>query len=68
MERAEDFGEYYRVPSDNRDLNYSQYFTEGEVKISELHDYNSHNTKQYDVKQMTEKLLTLDYIQKELAT
>lgn len=68
MERAEDFGEYYRVPSDNRDLNYSQYFTEGEVKISELHDYNSHNTEQYDVKQMTEKLLTLDYIQKELAT
>jgi UDP-glucose 4-epimerase len=68
MERAEDFGEYYRVPSDNRDLNYSQYFTEGEVKISELNDYNSHNTEQYDVKQMTEKLLTLDYIQKELAT
>ncbi|MDC0223193.1 polysaccharide biosynthesis protein [Gammaproteobacteria bacterium] len=67
MEKAEDFGEYYRVPSDNRDLNYSQYFTEGEVKISELNDYNSHNTEQYDVKQMTEKLLTLDYIQKELA-
>ena len=67
MERAEDCGEYYRVPSDNRDLNYSQYFTEGEVKISEINDYNSHNTQQYDVSQMTEKLLTLDYIQKELA-
>lgn len=66
MERAEDMGDYFKVPSDNRDLNYSKYFTEGEPKISELNDYNSHNTDQYDVEQMSEKLLTLDYIKREM--
>jgi UDP-glucose 4-epimerase len=42
---AEDLGDYYRVPSDNRDLNYNKYFTEGNSHIQNLEDYHSHNTR-----------------------
>ena len=50
-ERAmgEDLGGYFRVPADNRDLNYNQYFSEGSARVSELDDYNSHNTRRLDV-------------------
>jgi UDP-glucose 4-epimerase len=63
---AIDHGEYYRVPPDIRDLNYNKYFIEGESEISEAEDYNSSNTKQLNVQETKEMLLSLDFIQKEL--
>ena len=45
MQKAIDMGEFYRIPADNRDLNYSRYFSEGEVDMSEIEDYHSHNTR-----------------------
>lgn len=66
MAKAEDMGEYFRVPADNRDLNYAQYFTEGEEKIASFEDYTSHNTRRLSVPQIKELLLKLDLIQKEL--
>lgn len=52
MIKAEDMGGFYRIPADNRDLNYAKYFSEGEAGISEIEDYNSHNTEQQDVEGM----------------
>ena len=66
MLRASDLGGYYRVPADNRDLNYDAYFTDGSAHLSEMVDYNSHNTKRLDVDSMAEVLLKLDYVQQEL--
>lgn len=66
MARVEDLGSYYRIPADNRDLNYAQYFSEGEEKISHLDDYTSHNTERLNVWQVKTLLLKLDYIQEEL--
>jgi UDP-N-acetylglucosamine 4,6-dehydratase len=66
MAKAEDLGGYYRIPADNRDLNYAQYFSEGEEKISHLDDYTSHNTERLDVEQIKALLQKLDYIQEEL--
>jgi len=62
MAKAEDMGRYYRIPADNRDLNYKKYFVEGEQRISELDDYTSHNTHRLDVGGVTKVLLKLDYI------
>jgi len=66
MAKAEDMGNYFRVPADNRDLNYAQYFTEGEEKIAAFEDYTSHNTKRLNVAQIKELLLKLDFIREEL--
>jgi UDP-N-acetylglucosamine 4,6-dehydratase len=66
MAKAEDLGGYYRIPADNRDLNYAQYFSEGEEKISHLDDYTSHNTERLDIEQIKALLQKLDYIQGEL--
>ncbi|MNZ93148.1 UDP-glucose 4-epimerase [compost metagenome] len=66
MAKAEDMGRYYRIPADNRDLNYKKYFVEGEEKISELDDYTSHNTHRLDVPGIKELLLKLDYIKEQL--
>ncbi len=66
MAKAEDMGRYYRIPADNRDLNYKKYFVEGEEKVSELDDYTSHNTKRLNVSEIKDLLLKLDYIQGEL--
>jgi UDP-glucose 4-epimerase len=66
MARAEDIGSYYRIPADGRDLNYSKYFTEGEIKVSSSEDYTSHNTQRLDLAQLIELLRNLDYIQEEL--
>ena len=63
---AHDMGDYYRIPADNRDLNYAKYFSEGEEEISHLDDYTSHNTKQLNVEQVKSLLLKLDYIKEEL--
>jgi len=66
MARAEDIGRYYRIPADNRDLNYNMYVTDGEVEISRLDDYTSHNTERLDVSQLKNLLMDLDFIQKQL--
>ncbi|ABJ75774.1 polysaccharide biosynthesis protein [Leptospira borgpetersenii] len=66
MAKAEDMGRYYRIPADNRNLNYNKYFVEGEQKVSQLDDYTSHNTKRLNVPEIKELLLKLDYIQENL--
>lgn len=60
---AEDQGQYYRIPSDNRDLNYSKFFEEGEKGLSNVEDYNSHNTERLDVSGMKSLLRKLEFIQ-----
>ena len=66
MVRAQDMGRWYRIPSDSRDLNYDQYFSDGEKKISDSEDYTSHNTERLNEKQTIAVLRNLDYIQKIL--
>ena len=66
MAKAEDMGGYYRIPADNRDLNYAQYFTEGEEELSHIEDYTSHNTERLNISQLKSLLLKLDYIKDEL--
>lgn len=62
MAAAEDLGDYFRVPPDLRDLNYGKYVEEGETKITQAEDYNSHNTTRLDVAGMQELLLKLEFI------
>lgn len=64
MARAEDCGGYYRIPADNRDLNYDKYFVEGEKEIALAEDYTSHSTRRLDVAQVKEVLLQLPEIRK----
>ncbi len=66
MSKAEDLGGYYRIPSDNRDLNYAQYFSEGEEGMADYTDYTSHNTRRLNVAEIKELLLSLRYLQQEL--
>jgi UDP-glucose 4-epimerase len=66
MAHAEDMGGYYRIPADNRDLNYAKYFSDGEEVISHTDDYTSHNTTRLDVEQVKSLLLKLDFIKAEL--
>jgi UDP-glucose 4-epimerase len=66
MAKADDLGKYYRIKVDNRDLNYTKYFTKGEEQISNLEDFNSHNTRRLTVQEVKEKLLSIDFIKKEL--
>jgi UDP-glucose 4-epimerase len=60
--RAEDLGDYFRVPLDSRGLNYALYFSEGEERLSQHEDYNSHNTHRLEVDEMVDVLLKLEYI------
>jgi len=64
--KADDMGDYYRVPMDDRDLNYSKYFTEGDTTKSTLDDYTSHNTEQLDVAGVERLLSTLTEVQHEM--
>ena len=66
MAKAQDMGEYYRIPADNRDLNYEQYFSEGELNVAKLEEYHSHNTTRLDVAGMKELLHKLPIIRKEI--
>ena len=66
MLKAEDMGEFYRIPADNRDLNYAQYFSEGETQISIVEDYHSHNAIQQGVEGMKKLLLNLPLIKREV--
>ncbi len=67
MAKADDMGRYYRIPADNRDLNYAKYFVEGEPRISEFDDYTSHNTQRLDVDGVTSLLMKLDFNQEQLS-
>ena len=64
--KAEDHGNYFRIPSDNRDLNYAKYFTEGSGSRRSQEEYNSDNTNRINIEEVKEMLLKLPYIQKEL--
>ena len=63
---AIDMGDFYRVPADNRGLNYDKYFKEGDVERNKLTEFNSHNTQLLDKEQVKQKLLALEYIQQQL--
>lgn len=66
MAHAKEMDNYYRIPADNRDLNYAKYFSEGDQGISLLDDYTSHNTRRLNVEQIKQLLLGLDFIEEEL--
>lgn len=66
MAKSEDMERYYRIPADNRDLNYNKYFIDGEENMSEIDDYTSHNTEQLNVNAVKELLLRLDFVQETL--
>lgn len=66
MAKAEDRGRYYRIPADNRDLNYDKYILEGEPEANNVDDYTSHNTERLSVQQIQDLLLTLDYVRGEI--
>lgn len=66
MAKAEDMGDYYRIPADTRDLNYSKFFTEGEEKVSAVEDYTSHNTTRLDVEGTKKLLLQLRSIREDV--
>lgn len=66
MSKSEDLGNYYRVSADNRDLNYSKFFVDGDPGMSKFEDYHSHNTRRLNLAETKEMLLALDYVQNEL--
>jgi len=66
MAKAEDLGKYYRIPMDDRDLNYGLYFTEGKAEVSLKEDYNSHNTYRLNEDELIELLMKVDYVRIEL--
>lgn len=66
MLKAEDMGDFYRIPADNRGLNYAQYFSEGDSDISLIEDYHSHNTEQQNVEGMKKLMMQLPLIRKEV--
>ena len=65
MAKASDMGDYYRIPADNRDLNYGKFFTEGQSRVSEVDDYTSHNTQRLDVEQTKRMLLKLELVRSD---
>ncbi|QQS17671.1 polysaccharide biosynthesis protein [Candidatus Saccharibacteria bacterium] len=64
--KSEDMGDYYRIPADNRDLNYEKYLEDGDKKLTNAEEYTSHNTIRLDVDGTIKKLLTVDYVKQEL--
>ena len=66
MAKAVDMGNYYRIPCDNRDLNYDKFFTEGSHKVEQVEEYPSHNTTRLDVEGMKEMLHKLNFIREDL--
>ena len=63
---AVDMGDFYRVPSDKRGLNYDKYFNQGDIERNKLTEFNSNNTELLDVEQVKKKLLSLEYIRNQL--
>ncbi len=66
MGKAIDLGKYFRIPCDNRDLNYNKFFNEGEENLKSIEDYNSHNTKRLNINEVEKTLLKLDYVKQNL--
>ena len=66
MAKAKDLGNYYKIPADNRDLNYESYFTEGQIIISDYDDYTSHNTIRLNIEEIKKLLLSLKFIKHEV--
>ena len=64
--KAEDMGNFYRVPADNRDLNYDKYFKDGDTKRATIEEFNSDNTRRLNLEETKEKIASLGYIQNEL--
>ena len=64
--KAVDMGDFYRVPADNRDLNYDKYFKDGDVKRVSIEEFNSNNTRRLDLEETKAKIASLEYIQNEL--
>jgi UDP-glucose 4-epimerase len=65
MVKAEDLGNYYRIPADTRDLNYNRFFIEGEAQISQMEEYNSHNTSRLNIEETKQLLLKIDFIRED---
>ncbi len=65
--KAEDLGNYYRVPADNRDLNYDKFFIDGDIETSSVDDYTSHNTKRLNIEEIKQLILKLDYIKAKMS-
>jgi UDP-glucose 4-epimerase len=66
MVKAEDLGDFFRIPADTRDLNYNKYFTEGTEEVSKVEEYNSHNTYRLSLEETKELLLSLRFIQEDV--
>jgi UDP-glucose 4-epimerase len=66
MAKAVDMGNYYRIPCDNRDLNYDKFFSEGNEALSRIEDYHSHNTHRLDTAGMKELLMKLRFVREDL--
>ncbi len=66
MVKAEDMGDFYRIPADNRDLNYAMYFSEGEQDVAKIEDYHSHNTGRLDVEGVKKLISGLGLVRKEI--
>ncbi len=66
MIKAEDMGDFYRIPADNRDLNYAKYFSEGEEDVSKIEDYHSHNTEQQGVEGLKNLISKLPLIKRDV--
>ena len=64
--KAEDMGNYYKIPPDNRSLNYASFFTDGDIEASKNEDYHSHNTKQLNLSEVIEILKNLDFVKKAI--
>ena len=65
--KAEDMGNFYRVPADNRDLNYDKFFVEGDTKRVTIEEFNSNNTYRLSLEETKDKIASLEYIKEELA-
>jgi UDP-glucose 4-epimerase len=66
LARSVDLGRFFRIPADNRDLNYAKYFVEGETELGQIEDYTSHNTERLNIEAVKRLLLSLDFIQEQL--
>ena len=64
--KAVDMGDFYRVPADNRDLNYDKFFKEGDTKRALIDEFNSNNTRRLNLEETKAKIASLEYIQNEL--
>jgi UDP-glucose 4-epimerase len=67
MARAQDLGDYFRIPADSRDLNYDKYFVQGQKDMAQIDDYTSHNTRRLNISEVKEVLMKLDLIREAVS-